>query len=166
MLRDKSLVVLSHQHQHALALCVEIQQSTMAPGSSTGSSIASWQDRIQYAFESEIELHFQAEERVLFPAAHKHDQLRLLISELIAEHTMLRSYRYAAMAFSMTSRDILEFAAALSLHIRKEEQQLFQGVQRVMDADELTSLGGALHEFFDRHARPEIEKSTSIGNCS
>lgn len=107
-----------------------------------------WQDRIQHAFESEIESHFRAEEKILFPAADRFEDLHLLVSELLAEHTTLRSYRYAAMAFSMNSSDLLDFAAVLSTHIRKEERQLFEGVQRLMPTGELSALGNALESFF------------------
>lgn len=145
MLRDKNLVPLSHQHQHALALCVDIERSLKfgdAP-------LTSLQDRIQNAFNDEIDSHFQAEEQVLFPAADTHDELHLLVSELLAEHTMLRSYRYAAMAFSMTPTDLLDFAAALSAHIRKEERELFERMQQLSTPDQLATIGSALQQALD-----------------
>lgn len=160
MLRDRNLVPLSHQHQHALALCVEIERSLR----SSNAPLTSLQDRIQQAFETEIELHFQAEEQILFPRADAYEDLHLLVSELLAEHTMLRSYRYAATAFSMNSTDLLDFAAALSIHIRKEESQLFEGMQRLMTAGELATIGSALERAFSsspsHHSRSNSAQSS------
>lgn len=161
MLRDRNLIPLSHQHQHALALCVETERSVK----SREHSLGSLQDHIQHVFDSEIEMHFQAEEQILFPAADRFEDLHLLVSELIAEHAMLRAYRYAAMAFSMTPSDLLDFAASLSAHIRKEERQLFEGVQRLMNAAELAALGSAFEEFF-RAAAPFSAKSNSADSSS
>lgn len=157
MLRDMNLVPLSHQHQHALALCVEIERSLH----SHDASLAFWQDRIQAAFDGEIELHFQAEEQILFPAAERYEHLTMLVSELLAEHTVLRSYRYSAMAFSMTSLDLLDFSRFLSGHIRKEERGLFEGVQLVMDADELGRIGKAFEDFFRTAGHPSSKSNSA-----
>jgi hemerythrin-like domain-containing protein len=142
MLRDPSLIPLSRQHQHALALCVRIQRAL-------GSNAASadpipWEAEIDALFNNEIRFHFAAEEQVLFPAAAEYPLLKPLVEELLAEHGTLRRLAAAASERKLGAQGVLDFAAALAVHIRKEERQLFQECQRLMGADKLAELGAAL----------------------
>ncbi len=144
MLRDKSLVSFSHQHQHALALCVRIVRAL----ENADKGLSYWQAEIRAAFESEIEAHFEAEEQILFPAAMRFEELRKLVSELAAEHIVLRSYSLAATALSLSARDLSDFASTLSSHVRKEEQQLFERMQQLLSEEELRQIGDSSEAFF------------------
>lgn len=160
MLRDRSLVPLSHQHQHALALCVRIERAMR----SGDTSLAGWHGEIQTAFETEIDIHFEAEEQFLFPSAARFEELRMLVSQLLAEHTVLRSYRFAAMAHSMDRSDLLDFAHTLSDHIRGEEKQLFEACQRLIRGEELAGIGERMREFFRASGLPDSTQVASITN--
>lgn len=140
MLRDKNLVPLSRQHQHALALCVRLDRAIQAGEI----DLEAWQAEIQQQFESEIGIHFAAEEKELFPAAARFAELRSLVDELLAEHVFLRDSFARAAARSLDQRDLGDFGERLVQHIRKEERQLFEGMQKVMTASELAWLGAAL----------------------
>lgn len=142
MLRDKSLVPLSRQHQHALALCVRLDRAIRAGEI----DVEAWQAEIQQQFESEIAIHFAAEEKELFPAAARFPEIRALVDELLAEHVMLRDYFARAGARSLDTASLGNFGETLVRHIRKEERQLFEGMQKVMSAPELASLGAALDQ--------------------
>ena len=87
MLRDKSLIPLSHQHQHALGLCVRIERASPIPQN----DVSAWQVEITHLVQTEIGAHFAAEEQIVFPAAEKFEELRALVKQLISEHTDLRS---------------------------------------------------------------------------
>ena len=67
MLRDKSLIPLSHQHQHALALCVRMDRARPI----AEKDLPAWLAEIRQAFEAEIKIHFAAEEAVVFPEARR-----------------------------------------------------------------------------------------------
>jgi hemerythrin-like domain-containing protein len=137
MLRDKNLIPLSRQHQHALALCVRIERaSPVAAG-----DLLVWQTEIAQQFEQEISLHFAAEERVVFPAARKSDELNSLVEELLAEHAGLRESFSQAQRRTLSATCLLAFAQQLAAHIRKEERQLFERMQQLMEAAELTRIG-------------------------
>jgi hemerythrin-like domain-containing protein len=140
MLRDKNLIPLSHQHQHALALCVRIDRAQPIPDS----ELESWQSEIDQHFRQEIEIHFSAEEAVIFPAALKFGELTSLVDELLAEHAVLRDLFSRARARRMTSKTLHAFAQQLSAHIRKEERQLFERMQQLMSSEELSILGTKL----------------------
>ena len=142
MLRDPNLAPLSRQHQHALALCVRIDRA----GKITEPALPDWQQEIENHFEREIKYHFTAEERLLFPAARKFPELAPLVDELLADHEALRSYFARAVARKLNGEDLRQFAAKLSRHIRREERELFEGLQQRMTATELDTLGSALNK--------------------
>jgi hemerythrin-like domain-containing protein len=144
MLRDKALVPLSRQHQHALALCVRIDRAQ--PKAETDLEL--WQAEITRQFQQEIRIHFAAEELVLFPAAREFNELASLVEELSGEHTMLREDFAQAEARGLSAEGILGFAQRLSAHIRKEERQLFERVQELMSKEEIAVLGAILDETF------------------
>jgi hemerythrin-like domain-containing protein len=140
MLRDKSLVPLSRQHQHALALCVRLDRARPI----NVADLEAWQAEMQQSFEQEISIHFAAEEKELFPAAERIAELRPLVEELLAEHVTLREFFVRAAARSLVTDDLVAFGETLSAHIRKEERQLFEGMQRLVKAEELAALGPLL----------------------
>jgi hemerythrin-like domain-containing protein len=137
MLRDKSLIPLSHQHQHALALCVRIDRAQPIPVA----NLQDWQAEIEQIFEQEITFHFAAEESVLFPAARRFPELIPLVDGLIAEHGILRSAFSLARSRRLSTQTLPAFAQQLSAHIRTEERQLFEPLQKLMTPPELAALG-------------------------
>jgi hemerythrin-like domain-containing protein len=142
MLRDKSLIPLSRQHQHALALCVRLERAIQ-----TGEvDVEAWQVEIQQQFESEIGIHFAAEEKELFPAAARFSEMQPLVAELLDEHALLRDYFSRAAARSLDRRSLRNLGEKLTQHIRKEERQLFEGMQKVMSSQTLAALGTALDQ--------------------
>ena len=140
MLRDKNLIPLSRQHQHALALCVRIDRASPIPES----DLAAWQAEIAQHFRAEIRIHFAAEEQFVFPAARAFSELNLLVEELISEHARLRERFAKAEAQGMSAGEIAEFAQGLSAHIRREERELFERLQELMDEGELAVMGEKL----------------------
>jgi iron-sulfur cluster repair protein YtfE (RIC family) len=138
MLRDKNLIPLSHQHQHALALCVRISRSSPI----AESDLDAWHREIVQLFQGEIDAHFAAEEQIVFPAALQFDELVMLIQELMSDHTELRGL--FGQGGTLSSYMIGTLARLLSEHIRKEERQLFERLQQLMTPEELTLLGSLL----------------------
>lgn len=140
MLRDKNLIPLSHQHQHALALCVRIERASPIPEA----DLAAWQAEIGQIFQGEIRIHFAAEEQALFPAARRYPELVPLVEELLSDHEWLRRQFAQATTETVTPGPVRDLAARLSAHIRKEERQLFEQLQERMSVEEMTSVGRAL----------------------
>jgi hemerythrin-like domain-containing protein len=150
MLRDPSLVPLSHQHQHALALCVRIDRG-LRDGQADPAAL---QQDAASLFQDEIEYHFRAEEQVLFPRLWELEPLRALIDELRVEHVSLRRYGARAAAGQLTTAELQVFAGSLSAHIRKEERQLFEQAQAALPHAELERLGRELDAFFGASGMP------------
>lgn len=140
MLRDRNLVPLSRQHQHALALCVRIERALR-----TGPiDVGPWQAEIVRDFEQEIQFHFVAEEQVLFPLAQRFPELGPLVDELIEEHGQLRKHFARAKEGTLGATELRDFAKLLSAHIRKEERRLFEALQKHLSREDLAALGEAL----------------------
>jgi len=135
MLRDKSLIPLSHQHQHALALCVRIERASPIPESDLGA----WLAELEQIFQTEIGIHFAAEESVVFPAARSFSELSPLVDDLLADHAWLRDQ--FARTQKLSPGEVRELAQRLSGHIRKEERQLFERMQELMSGEQLAVLG-------------------------
>ena len=140
VLRDKNLVPLSRQHQHVLALCVRIARAMQAGEIDADA----WQSEIQQHFEQEISVHFSAEEKELFPPASRFSETKPLVDELLVEHELLRDYFSRAKTRRLNTSDLAAFVEKLARHIRKEERQLFEALQKLMSAEELASVGARL----------------------
>lgn len=140
MLRDKSLIPLSRQHQHALALCVRIDRALPI----AESDLPAWQSEITKHFRTEIRTHFVAEEQFVFPAARSFSEMSVVVEELLSDHTWLRERFARAEEQELSGAEITEFARALSKHIRKEEQLLFEPLQQLMTAEQLALMGKQL----------------------
>ena len=142
MLRNRNLIPLSHQHRRALVLCVRIDRASPVGDA----DLAAWQAEIAQHFQSEMRIHFSAEEGVLFPAARRFPALVPLVEELLLDHFMLRESFAKAEAHAMSAADVSAFAEHMSAHIRKEERQLFERLQELMTQEQLALLGKDLEE--------------------
>ena len=140
MLRNKNLIPLSHQHQRALALCVRIDRASPI----LDADLPAWQAELAQIFQSEIAIHFAAEESILFPRAVNFEELVTLVGDLLADHVWLSEQFNRAICGSLTAGEVKNLAERLSAHIRKEERQLFEGMQKRMSPEELNALGKKL----------------------
>lgn len=153
MLRDKNLVPLSRQHQHALALCVRIERASPIPEP----DVLMWQAEMAQHFRAEIRIHFEAEEQFVFPSARNFQEMNPLVEDLLNDHSWLRQQFGGAEAQRLSSGEITEFGRRLSKHIRKEERQLFERLQRLMNNKDLSGIGAQLD-----HALKEAEQACML----
>lgn len=134
MLRDPALIPLSRQHHNGLALCVLSRRSLAADSSSA--NIARVTRRVIDRYELELANHFEIEEQVVFPACVPMP----IVDELIADHRamegMIEGLRSAA---SMVLLE--EFFTLLTAHIRREEREFFEEIQRALPRDVLDRAG-------------------------
>ena len=141
MLRDPSLIPLSHQHHNGLALCVMVRRALAADGSPE--TIAKQAKRVIDRYELELVNHFEIEEQVLFPACAQAASMSVLIDELRDDHRAIEAF--VGQLRDAASADLLErFCARLSAHIRREEGELFEQVQRSLPRDVLDRMGAEI----------------------
>src|SRR3979490_2430003 len=113
MLRNRSLIPLSHQHQRALALCVRIDRASPI----CEADLNAWQEEMTQLFQTEIGIHFAAEEQALFPAARVFPELIPLVEELLADHARLRECFARAEIRQMSAPELSTFGERMSAHI-------------------------------------------------
>src|ERR1039457_1806589 len=158
MLRDPSLIPLSHQHHNGLALCVLVRRSLSTD--SSPQNVTKQALRVIDRFELELVNHFEIEEQVLFPACGSMP----LVVELLAQHRAIETF--IAQLRTAPSINLLEqFCELLSKHIRLEENELFEQAQRALPRDVLDQLGSEI----DRRAvriclSVEDRKSTRLNS--
>lgn len=140
MLRDPALIPLSHQHHNALALCVLIERSLKSDRSDRNVTLQS--QKMIDRYEIELTNHFALEEELLFPAA-RGCGLTGLADELTAEHREIERMVNELRSSPDVSL-LLELSALLRRHVRREENDLFEQMQRLVDRDLLNRLGGEL----------------------
>ena len=150
MLRDRNLIPLSHQHQHALALCVRITRALQAGTA----DLEAWQSELTTVMQNEIDYHFRAEEKILFPAAERFPALLPLVKHLRSQHGTLRGFFAKADVRKLDNTSLQTLAETLSQHIRTEERELFEQCQQLMSAEELDRLGNEMDEFFRTSGMP------------
>src|SRR5581483_1022280 len=150
MLRDRNLIPLSHQHQHALALCVRITRALQAGPV----DMEQWQAELTAIMRDEIDYHFRAEEKILFPAAERVATLFPLVKHLRSEHGTLRGLFAKAEIRKLDSSDLKTLAETLSQHIRTEERELFEQCQQLLPHGELDRLGSEMDDYFRTSGMP------------
>ena len=141
MLRDPSLIPLSHQHQHGLALCVLIERRLRTNASDAKAD--ELHEKLAAMVEVELLHHFEVEEGVLFPAVREAIDSPQLVDELVGQHREMEGLARRIEEASGTDRVALlrEFGALLSGHIRTEERRLFEEIQAKLSPEQLAEIG-------------------------
>jgi hemerythrin-like domain-containing protein len=137
MLRDPSLVPLSQQHHNGLALCVLTRRSLSADSSQE--NIARLARRVIDRYELELANHFEIEEQVLFPACGA----MAIITELLQEHRAIEAL-VSKLRAEPSGALLEQLCALLSRHIRREESELFEHIQRTLPRDVLARAGSEI----------------------
>jgi len=137
MLRDASLIPLSHQHHNGLALCVMTRRSLESDASAE--NIAKLARRVVDRYELELANHFEIEEQVLFPVCGDLP----VVAELIAEHRAMEAM-VAELRVAPTTELLEHFCEFLASHIRREERELFETVQRTLPRETLDAAGSEI----------------------
>jgi hemerythrin-like domain-containing protein len=139
MKRSEELAPLSRDHHHGLVTALKLSRATPADASAARAAfLAFWADEGRH--------HFAVEEEVVLPGFARHvasdDDA---IVRVLVEHVDLRR-RAQALADTDTPAlaDLHELGARLRAHIRYEEDELFQLIEKSLPHDELVALGAAI----------------------
>ena len=141
MKRDPALARLSHDHQHGLAVALQLRRTTAdtAPAAEAAFD-AFWND--------EGQRHFRAEEEALLPAvAQWVPPAHEAVVRVLVEHVDIR-HRAAVLARTPAAEldDLHALGDRLRLHIRHEERVLFPLIEEALPDEELSRLADAVEE--------------------
>jgi iron-sulfur cluster repair protein YtfE (RIC family) len=109
-----------------LLLCLQINKGIPAHFADAD-WLKSKAEHVVEFFDDDLTPHFRAEEQVLFPAMGSFSEAVELIADLLSDHRRLTGLvdRVRAIDEQTLAVDLVEFAAALEGHVRKEERELF-----------------------------------------
>ena len=124
--RDKNIQPLSRDHHHTLLLCWKIRK-----GFSKGVEVKRMKTYSDWFFEHHIFPHFKLEEEYLFPVlGEKHE----MVKKALAEHRRLeRLFREK----EKITRSLSLIEEELELHVRYEERELFNEIQKQASPEQL-----------------------------
>jgi hemerythrin-like domain-containing protein len=130
--RDPRLQPLSDDHHGALVLARRVRRAVQS-----GNGPESLWAEVARVFETDLEPHFQIEEKWLFPAlAAKAD---VLVSRARADHAQLRALVRAP--YSAETAEV--FANVLLAHVRFEERALFPRAEAMLSDAALEAVASA-----------------------
>lgn len=129
MKRHAALQNLSREHHQALKLA---RLAQFAADSGSPLAIAQAAATITERFPEELESHFLSEEADLLPALAARGE-QALVERTLAEHEALRQFnRQLARPDAAT---LARFGTMLREHVRFEERELFETLQRLLYPD-------------------------------
>lgn len=136
----KLIDVLRGEHAAFRALLNEIEEMATFSG-----EIAQIESAIT-VLTTEVKSHAALEETLLFPALKKHEKMKVLITEMLADHERIR----LGLARIEDARDLNEALEAVQqtlaiarTHFNNEEEKLYALAEEVLDDKTLTQLGEA-----------------------
>lgn len=141
MKRHRALVPLSDDHHHELVQARRLLRAADAPADERLAAGAAYAE----AFFTDTVDHFRREEDGVFPlyAAHIGPDDPLL-ARILREHMELHGLAHALRAEVSAGAVSVEILRALGTllhdHVRLEERELFEAVQRVVPSGELDAL--------------------------
>ena len=149
MARHPSLIALSHDHHHGLALALRCRKQALGRLKPMGT--AGLKERAgEFAafFDQSLARHFKAEEEILFPFMRASiPESSALIDDLLAEHARLRAFLSPLAGETGLAKHLFDAGDLLERHIRREERELFPLFEKhagAVDADKLGSELGAI----------------------
>jgi iron-sulfur cluster repair protein YtfE (RIC family) len=126
-MRHPSLIPLSQDHHHALALAVRCRKQALGQIKPIGpDGLRQRVIEVLTFYTSNLVSHFRAEEEVLFPLMQfLAPESQRVIDELLRDHEQIRSMIGRLEDGSGLSKIIFDLGDLLETHVRKEERELF-----------------------------------------
>lgn len=142
-MRHSSLIPLSHDHHHGLALALRCRKQALGQLKPTGAAgLRLRADEILQFYQANLVAHFRAEEEILFPPLRQLiPDSAALLEELCHEHEQLRQEIAQLESGPAVAKLIFDLADLLERHIRKEERELFPLFEARIDAAKAELIG-------------------------
>jgi hemerythrin-like domain-containing protein len=147
MKRHQSLVPLSKEHFDGLRLAQLLKKDAPAYKGLPKNAEEKMIYLIDF-FNKNLVKHFEAEEKILFPAIKGIDEsLDRLIKNLINEHTLFKNFMNLLDKSVDLSEHLNEIGLLLEKHIRREEREFFEALQAKAPENVLKEIGEKLDAF-------------------
>jgi iron-sulfur cluster repair protein YtfE (RIC family) len=135
--RHPALAPLSQEHHHELAQARRVLRAASAEPEVRLAAASVYID----AFFAETVEHFRREEEILFPLYLRHAGSTPILERILREHMQLhglvRALQAAKAAGDIPPETLRTLGDLLHDHVRLEERELFQEIERDVPAAEL-----------------------------
>lgn len=153
-MRHPSLIPLSQDHHHGLALALRCRKQALGQIKPMGlKGLKERAQELRDFFADNLVVHFRAEEEVLFP------QMRALVPEseaileqLIRDHQQIRAAIPRLEGEAGLGKLVFDLGDLLERHIRKEERELFPLFEQHIGETGAETVGDEIKKILD--ARP------------
>jgi iron-sulfur cluster repair protein YtfE (RIC family) len=150
MARHPTLIPLSHDHHHALALALRCRKQALGQLKPMGlAGLKQRAEEFRAFFDKSLDRHFKAEEEVLFPSMRDAiGESVNLIDELLGDHARLRSFLPRLADDAGLAKLLFDASDLLERHIRREERELFPLFEKHADGALAAKVAGELAAIF------------------
>ena len=141
--RHESLIPLSHDHHHGLALALRCRKQALGQIRPMGAEGLRERAAEFVAFyRNNLAAHFRAEEKALFPLIRSTvTGSDTMLDDLLHDHEQLRNAIPQLEAGSGLAKLIFDLGDLLERHIRKEERELFPLFEQYVSPDQASAIG-------------------------
>jgi len=150
-MRHPSLVSLSHDHHHGLALALRCRKQALGQLKPMGA--AGLRERAKECLEfyaNNLVAHFRAEEDILFPAVRGAvPGGEVIVDDLLSQHQEIRRLMSQLDATAGLAKLIFDLGDLLERHIRKEERELFQLFEDHVEDAKAEAIGAELKKILE-----------------
>lgn len=150
MARGPTLIRLSHDHHHGLALALRCRKQALGQMKPMGmEGLKERATEVRNFFAQSLERHFLAEEGILFPAIDaRSPESHSVIEALIEDHQKIRSAAQSLENRVDVAKNLFDFGDLLERHIRREERELFPLFEKHVTEDEAKRVKRRIEEAF------------------
>ena len=155
-MRHPSLVLLSHDHHHGLALALRCRKQSLGQIKPMGAEgLRERAKEFLEFYRANLVAHFKAEEQLLFPLMRATvPGWETLIAELIKNHEQIRQSVSQLEAGTGLAKLIFDLGDLLERHIRKEERELFPLFEAHVDSAKAEMIGQEMKKILKPAAAP------------
>lgn len=150
-MRHPSLVALSHDHHHGLALALRCRKQALGQIKPMGTAgLRERAEEVLAFYASNLIAHFRAEEELLFPLIRSiAPQSEPIIKNLTREHNEIHLGVAQLKAGAGLAKLIFDLGDLLERHIRREERELFPLYEQNVTASQAETIGGELKRILE-----------------
>ena len=150
-MRHPSLVPLSHDHHHGLALALRCRKQALGQLKPMGAKgLTARAVEVGEFFTNHLVAHFRAEEEALFPKLRELvPESAAMVNQLVREHRQLRDAVAQLGTNAGLGRLVFDFGDLLERHIRKEERELFPLFEQHVGATGAEAVGSEIKKILD-----------------
>ena len=150
-MRHPSLILLSHDHHHGLALALRCRKQALGQIKPMGSEgLRAHAKELLEFYQTNLMAHFKAEEEVLFPVMREQvTSSRDMLDQLVRDHEQIRCAMPELEAGTGLAKLIFDLGDLLERHIRKEERELFPLFETQVNAEKAEQVGMNLKELLN-----------------